>query len=135
MITWIMSSLVIQSEEINAVEITQSLKKEPTRFTNKGDLVSKRSPNTTRRTHTTWVLESGLDEGEELDSHLEVLLSFIDEKFSELTELARKCTFVITIGCSFEEQGEIILEPNILKKISQLPFNMVISFYPPDNLE
>ncbi|MEH2371474.1 DUF4279 domain-containing protein [Nostoc sp.] len=126
------ASLCIYSSALSAKEITDMLTTEPTRSHEKGNPMSSRNPNSRIRQGASWILDSKLNEEEPLSAHLEQLLFFIEERVNEFEKLLEVCEMDIYCGFfSTEKSGEFVLSPNLLKRLTVIPIEVIVILYPP----
>jgi hypothetical protein len=126
------TSLCIYSSTLSAKEITDMLATEPTRSHEKGTPMSSRNPNSRIRQGSSWILDSKLNKEETLSAHLEQLVCFIEERTNEFEKLLEVCE--IDIYCGFfsnEKSGKFVLSPNLLKRLTVIPIELIVILYPP----
>ncbi len=127
---WSSASLRIRSSSITAREITIKLGIIPTRSCEKGTPLSKRHPSGPKRQECLWVLDSGLDDLQALESHIKVLISVLERKREILQELSKVCDIDFFCGFSFKTgQGSIVLEASLLRKLAEYPVDIVFDLY------
>lgn len=125
--------LRIVSEKRSIDDISNFLNTRPTRYFVKGQLYSKRNPNSRKRENNIWLLESGLNSKDSLELHIKHLLNFIKKKADRLKKLELECE--IDIVCSFSSgngQGGFTLEHQLLKELTENTIDLVIDLYPPE---
>jgi len=125
--------LRIVSENKSIDDISDSLNTRPTRCFIKGQLFSKRNPNSKKRENNIWLLESGLKESESLELHIQQLISFIKEKQGAFKKLKLDCE--IEIMCSFSSgngQGGFTLNHELLQELTESGIDLVVNLYPPE---
>lgn len=115
---WHSASLRIVSLTMSPAEITKTLGIEPTRAYAIGTPVK-------------WILESGLDESEPLNLHINKLLLLIESKVERFKELISVCDIEIFCGFSSENgQGGFVLDAELLKRLNIIPLDLVLDLYP-----
>lgn len=117
--------LRISSKTLSAAEITNILKREPTRAYDKGTPFSSRNPKSRIRKESVWLLESGLESSESLDVHIEKLVLFVEENTDLLKNLLP--ISYIDIFCGFfseSGQGGFFLDSALLKRLTVLPIDI-----------
>jgi hypothetical protein len=93
--------------------------------------VHKSNPNRKIRQESSWILESGLDESEPLNLHINKLLLSIESKVERFKELMSVCDIEIFCGFSSENgQGGFVLDAELLKRMSIIPLDLVLDLYP-----
>ena len=106
------ASLRVISETLGLAELTNRLG-EPSEGHDLGDPISSSRPDSGRRKHAIWMLESGLDRTRPLDEHIEALVEAVEaqpEAFEAIREKSR-----IDVFCGLFSgdgaQGGFTLEP------------------------
>lgn len=128
---WNSATLRISSNTISAAEITVILGVKPTNSYEKGTPVSSRNPKSLLRQESVWLLESGLDNSEPLDTHIAKLISLVEGKFDLFKELIPVCHIDIFCGFSSENgQGGFVLDAGLLKRLTAIPVDIVFDLYP-----
>ncbi len=125
--------LRIASEVKSIDDIINILCTRPTRSFIKGEPYSKRNPNSRKRECNLWLLESGLDGKESLESHIRQILQFMKVKADALEKLQLECE--IDIMCSFASengQGGFTMDHELLKELSVYLVDLVVNLYPPE---
>ena len=115
------ASFRISSDKLSASEITKILGISPSNSFEKGKLISQRNPDSKRRESSLWILESGLADSEDMEKHLNKLLSIIESKLTELQSLKDICE--MDIFCSF------FLSSEMIKKLSLIPLDLLYDIY------
>ncbi len=127
---WNKADLRINSMELSSIEISRILNINPTESAEKGQLMSPRNPKSQKRDCSIWILNSGLPDLEPLENHLNILLSFIENKQKELNILKEKCDMDIFCGLSLKgKQGGFSLGLGIIKKLSFFPIAVTFDIY------
>ncbi|MGK7899881.1 MAG: DUF4279 domain-containing protein [Hormoscilla sp.] len=115
---WDSASLRIVSKTITPAGITKTLGIEPTRAYAIGTPVK-------------WILESGLDESEPLNLHINQLLLLIESKVERFKKLMSVCDIEIFCGFSSENgQGGFVLDAGLIKRMGIIPLDLVLDLYP-----
>ena len=128
---WTTAVFRIMSSTVSIDEICAKIKTQPTRYYQKGELYSKRNPNSKIREENLWILESKLSDQDSIESHIKHFLSFLDEKAESLRELQAECEFDIMCAYSSESgQGGFTLESETLKELTAYPVDLSINLYP-----
>jgi len=133
-IKWSAVSLCIASQALSTVEITRILDTRPHSTTEKGSPVSKRNPSGPVQQQSVWMLESGVNSNEPLETHITKLVEYIEAHRVLLEGLLSNCT--IDLRCSFSSsngQGGFVLDTLLLKRLSALPIDLIVDLYPPEN--
>ena len=126
------ASLCISSQTLSAKDITNILAIEPTRQHEKGTRMSSRNPNSRIRQASSWILASTLNKEELLSTHIEQLISLIEERTNEFEKLLEVCEMDIYCGFfSDEKSGEFSLNPKLLKRLTVIPIEIIVILYPP----
>lgn len=77
-----------------------------------------------------WELNSGLPESEELESHLQALLSILTPSTKAINTLAKECRCVISVGLNYHQYNpEIVLEPEVLIHLAALGVKLWLDIY------
>ncbi len=99
-----------------------------------GAPLSPRNPNSTLSEASVWTLESGLDSGNDLDTHIRQILDFVERKLTVLRQLARDCSLDLFCAYSSESgQGGAILDATLLRRMAVLSLDLVLDLYPPSD--
>jgi hypothetical protein len=123
---WATAALRIFSETLEVALV--GLK--PTRFYAKGDPVSARSAQLCRT--NAWLLKSGAAEDQGIDVHLGWLLDLVGSKVDALRTLRETCN--VDLFCGFSSthgQGGMVLDKDLLGRLSVLGLDLNIDLYPP----
>ncbi len=129
---WSSALLRIMSITRSIEYISDKMEYEPTEYHKKGELCSKRNPNSKIREENLWILKSKLSEQESLESHIENYLSFLEERADGIIELQPDCEFEFMCAYSSENgQGGFTLGHEVLKKLTAYPIDLSINLYPP----
>lgn len=129
---WSSASIRIASRSTDADRISRLLDTEPSVSYKKGLPVNSRNPGGPLRQEHLWIMESGLDTSRSLDAHLAKLVTFIEQKTEDLKRLLPDCE--IGLFCGFSSgngQGGLVLNADLLKKITAIPIDIVLDLYPP----
>lgn len=130
---WARASLRITSETLCCEAISELLKAEASFAADKGEAVSRRSPQAGVREFSTWLWESGAGTGEPLERHLALLLPFVESHTGTLERLASDCTLEIVCGFSSGTgQGGVAIDHDVLSKFAQARLSLLIDLYPPE---
>ena len=131
---WSSASLRISSELTNPTEITACLKCQPTSTRVKGQRVVPNHPNSYVMPRHSWTLDSGLDESLPLELHIAKLVEMIEEKQTVFKQLLQTCKIDIFCGFGSESgQGGFSLSPELFKRLTLLPIELVLDLYPPSD--
>jgi Domain of unknown function (DUF4279) len=123
------AGLRIFSKTLSVSEITAHLQAEPSRSFEKGTLVSPRNPKSTRREFTLWILSSNVEPEEIFHTHIESLLTFIENKIDKLEQLLTTCEIDIFCGLFAEDSGSIFyLDSKLLKRLTAIPIDLIIDY-------
>ncbi len=128
--TWNCIALIISSETKSVEEISEILNTPPSRFAIKNHPISQSTNGSRVFPDNKWILDSSLPDTEMMESHMEKMISFLDEKYEEVLKLSSDCQ--IEMRCAFSvvnRQGGYVLESPVLKKLAQFPLNVVVSLY------
>jgi Domain of unknown function (DUF4279) len=83
------------------------------------------------RQESLWLLESGLTTLEPLESHIEKLVCFLEEKTELFSNLLSSCSVIIICGFSSENgQGGFTLTSKLLSRIAVLSVDLSVYLYP-----
>lgn len=128
---WSSAAICISSKEISVKEISMGLNVDDSKSFEKGTPVSPRNPASSPRKSSLWMLESGIDNCLPLSDHINALLPFIEEKHEKLNALSQSCHIELFCGYSSGSgQGSLMLGPEILKKLTLIPLELVLDLYP-----
>jgi len=121
---------------MSAKEITSILKINPTKSYEKGTPLSPSFPKRNISPVSFWSFDSPTNGEETLHTHIEHLISLIEnnlDKFKKITEVCK-----IEIYSSFfskERSGGFFLDSSILKRLTIIPIDIIVILYPPgDNI-
>ena len=124
------ANISIKSKTISALEITETLKTQPTKSYEKGTPISSRNPLSKIREESVWILDSKVLEEKDLNIHIEQLICFVEERIGEFNKLKNTCN--IEIFCGFfsdGKNGEVSLSPSLIKRLTIIPIDLVINLY------
>ncbi len=126
------ASLRIFSETLSREQIAEALQTVPTLGHNKGDLVSRHSPVARYWTHSFWRLEALDDEPNRLDSCIETLVAFCEEKSEALNRLRNDCGIDIFCGF-FSDNGQsgFTLDADLIARLARLGLGVTFDMYLP----
>lgn len=133
---WSSASLRISSKSLSVTRISSILKTEPSRSIEKGSPISLRIPSPPLSEESRWLLNSGVDDSEPLEEHIRKLLSYIEQNITAFKTLLVDCE--VDMRCAFSSdsgQGGFVLDAELLKRLSAIPIDMVVSLYPPGESE
>ncbi len=123
-------SLRILSDTLSVNEITNILGVDPTRIFEKGSLSSPRNPKSLTRNSSVWIFESKLHESEELEKHVDIILSFVEDHNEQFKTLVSKCEIDIYCGYfSDNGQGSIVFTSKLLKRLAPFSIDVIIDLY------
>lgn len=128
---WSTASLRVISQSLRPGEISRVLDTKPSDTTEKGSPISKRNLNGPVHQQSVWILESGLPKDQPLEMHVAKLVEYIEEKHVLLKELLSECE--INLFCGFAStsgQGGIVLDTDLLKRLTILPIDFILDLYP-----
>jgi hypothetical protein len=130
---WQMVSLRIFSEILEPEEITKFIGCSPTQFHKKGELMSFKNPNSQKRTHNSWILESDLPNSVSFEKHIINIISFLENKINIIIKLKEKCHIDIVCALSIKgNQGSFELNSEIIQRLSAIHLNIVFDLYVDD---
>jgi len=128
---WVKVSLCIRSKTLDADHIHQAIGVKPSRLGNRGELVSKRSPQAGVRDHALCIFESPLASSDTLQEHLDWLSNFLKTHGASLRSLAKACDFDVRIGFSSGSgQGGFVLDSAPLGDLAALGIALYVDLYP-----
>ena len=129
---WSSASLRISSEFTNPTEITACLKYQPTSTRVKGQKVVPNHPKSYVMPRHSWTLDSGLDKSQSLELHIAKIVELIEGKQTVFKQFLQTCKIDIFCGFASESgQGGFSLSPELLKRLTLLPIELVLDLYPP----
>lgn len=127
-----MAALRISSETVTAEELSARLHLTPTRTLRMGDPVTLRTPNAPRRTHHTFILDSGLPTSEPMEMLLAALVDMIEPRAEALRQLQSEAEMDLFCGfSSVSGQGSCELSPELMGRLSRLNLFVVLDLYAP----
>lgn len=129
---WSRASLRISSKSLTCAEITAALRTEPTVCFERGAPV-RSAAGGPKREESLWIMESGLNDAESLERHLQYLVEFVSSKSSQLSSIRPRCD--MEVFCAFASetgQGGVTLPSNLLKAIAAIPMDLSLDLYPPE---
>ena len=92
--------------------------------------MSPRNPKSTRRAESLWILESNLVDSVSLESHLELLSSFMEGHADALTALSARCSIDIVCATFMgRSQGGFIVSSALLSRLARFPVDLVCDIY------
>jgi len=123
------ANLRISSDIVSATDISTILETNPDKSSEKGDLISSRTPKPAYRKHAIWILESGVNETEPLNKHLLAIARFLDDKKKQLPSLSN-CHIDIFCGLfANSEQIGFSVDRHVIQALSKFPVDIVIDAY------
>lgn len=131
------ASLCISSEVVSAQQITATLKLAPSEFKKKGSPLNRRKPEGKRRSLSSWILDSDLEEAGSLDAHVDYLVAIVESKYLAFERLSKNCK--IELYCGFflldeDSQGVgFSLSASLLKRLTIIPMDITVILYPPSS--
>ena len=136
---WTSAVFRILSKTISLEDIFAKINIQPTGYYKKGEHYSNRNPQSGIREANLWILKSNLGDQDTIESHIEYLISFLEENSNSINELQSECDFEIMCAYSSGNgQGGFTLNHEVLRKITEFPVDLSINLYPPsekpDNL-
>ncbi len=125
------ASLRVWSETLSAAEISSRLG-EPDRSHERGERkMPERYPEGPRFSDSQWYRESGVDQNERLDAHIEALLNFVEAHRDAIDALRDSCG--IDIFCGVFSNGGInchyVLESELLKRLAETNLSLFMDNY------
>ncbi|SRR5579883_559086 len=129
---WARGSIRIISESMTAQEISDAVGLQPTRMVEKGTQAQTRSGKGAIWTASTWLLDSGLPSTAPGEEHVETLVRILESREETIGQLAARCRIELFIGYSSDNgQGSLVFDHGILRRLAQLPVDIVLDLYPP----
>jgi hypothetical protein len=123
------ATLRVSSQTLRLSQLTETLG-EPSDGYDIGDPVSSRRPDSGRRRHSMWLLESGLDRTRPLDEQIEKLVAFVEAHRQIVDSLREQCTVDIFCGLFSGDgaTGGFIISPGLSTRLAdvQLPVDFDI---------
>jgi ribosomal protein L19 len=127
-------ALRISSATLKCSNITESLNIQPTRCHEKGDLISKRNPQSPVRQESLWILESDLSKLLPMEEHLDQITDLIEQKVDVLRSIASQSTIDVFCGVFLKtSQGGFLLSPELLRKLNLLSVEIIFDLYSSHN--
>jgi hypothetical protein len=122
--------IISQKKSIDA--ICAKIDTPPTRYYEKGELYSKRNPNSRIREENIWILNSLLDRKAFPDIHIKYLVSVLRKNSNGVKELQQECGIDIMCAYSYGNGYEgFTLNHALLKELSEYSVELIINLYPP----
>lgn len=120
------AGLRVFSERLKFADLEARLG-EPTRGHDIGDPVSPRLPDSPKRPHAYWTLESSIERTRPLDE----LVTFAEKNRDALDSLSPDCKMDISCGVfsGVDAQGGFSLEPSLSRRLSDLHLAVVFDIY------
>src|SRR5258708_36232880 len=128
---WATASLRIFADTLTVEEITVLLGVPASSSHSKGQPKGSRAPNLFWR-DSAWILNSPLPESEELSSHLQWLLDFIEPGIDVVRTLQKTCK--VDLFCLFASetgQGSTVLDRSLLARLARVQLDLLIALSPP----
>ena len=128
---WARAAFCAFSDTLAPSDIEKLIGLTPTRTYKIGDPVSSRS-STTRKGHY-YSIQSCCSEYEEMEKHIEEIVSLLEPKKDAIHLLSSKAK--VRLFCGFSSgngQGGFVLAPKLLTRLSELGLELVLDLYPPD---
>jgi hypothetical protein len=124
------ASLRVWSETLGLAELTDQLG-EPSKGHDVGDPISSRRPDSGRRKHAMWMLESGLDRTRPLDEHIEALLEAVEAQSEAFEAIREKSRIDVFCGPFSGDgaQGGFTLEPQLSARLAALSLPVGFDVY------
>lgn len=127
---WNNVCLRIVSSSLSVSEISEIIGIPPSKYHNKGDLMSPRNPKSKKYETSVWILDSGLSHFEDIEEHLLKFVQLLENKFVQLKLLEEKCEMDIYCGVSFKgAQKSLHLNSEIIKKIALTSLDIIFDIY------
>lgn len=119
------ASFIIISEILSGEQIGDRLGIRPNKIVSKGtptgqSLVAQHPVNMA-------IFPSGLDIGEELQTHIEALVSFCEQRKDAIMELLKDCRMTIHCSYTVEAQGGWQLSPDLCQRMASLLIEFVFN--------
>jgi hypothetical protein len=128
---WTIASLRITSEVLTPEQISDKLGTQPTKVARRGELSSKRNTSSSRRTVSTWLLNSTLDQSAPVEDHLDHLIDVVEGHKSQLAAL-EGIELDIVLSYRFSAQGGLYLSVAILERMVGLGVGLGMDMYSDD---
>jgi hypothetical protein len=128
---WNSVALRISSKTRSVAEISRMLNMKPTRSSDKGTLTSPRNPHSKIREESMWILDSDLTDSQPLEAHITKLIGYIEQNITVLKDLLVDCE--IDMWCAFASnngQGGFLLDAKLMKRLTVIPIDIIVSLYP-----
>lgn len=133
---WTKASFRIYSKTKNIEDICTKVNAKPTKYFSKGDFCIKGDPKSFVREENLWILDSGLSDQENIETHIKRFLALFNENAEGIRELQGECDFDIFCAYSSENgQGGFTLEHETLKELTAYPIALSIDLYPPEKID
>lgn len=132
---WSTAAIRIYSKELDIQQISDILNINPNSYKEKGAYVNDKLKIGAIREEYLWVLESGLETTESLETHIVKLLEIIETNVNQFKLLSKNCFIELFCGFGSENgQGSLVLDSSILKRLTAIPIDIILDLYPPDKL-
>ena len=125
------AALRIFTEETSVDFISSALRVSPSTQHLKGEQRSKRNPKSSVFEQSVWIYRSSLPDSDELNAHLEMLLTFLEAKRDALAAI-RSRTTSLDLFCMFSlesSQGSIALDASLLKRLGEQQIDLLLDLY------
>lgn len=125
------AGLRVISETMRLAELT-ALLGEPSTSHDIGDLVSRRSPDGTKRKHAHWGLDAQVARTRPLDEHIETLVAFAESNRDTLRALRPHCVRLDIFCGVFAEpggQGGWEMSPELMRRLVDLELTVGFDLY------
>jgi effector-binding domain-containing protein len=124
------ASLTVSSETLSLGELTAALGS-PSSGRDRGDPVSRRTPDGAKRRHSSWILKSAGGRARPLEDQIEDLVAFAEERREALGPLAADHEARVFCGIFSGEgaQGGFTLEPGLLRRLADIGLPVVFDLY------
>ncbi len=124
------ASLRVWSTTLRLDELTDRLGP-PSKGHDVGDLISSTRPDSGRRKHSMWMLESGVDRARPLDEHIEALVVAAEARTQALDAIRDKCSIDIFCGLfsGDDAQGGFTIDPKLSGRLAALSLPVGFDVY------
>ncbi len=131
---WARAAFCATSEMLTPSQMELLMGISPTRTHEIGDPVSSRS-STTRKDNY-FSIQSSCSEYEEMEKHIEEIVSILEPKKDVIHQLSTKAKLCLFCGFSSGNgQGGFVLSPELLTRLNGLGLEFALDLYPPNTVD
>jgi hypothetical protein len=131
------ASLRVCTDEMQLDFISLALGVVPSAQHLKGDLRSKRNPESSVFEKSLWIYESPLSDSCELSEHIDAILTLLELRQEALNAIRTRITEmdIFSMFSSENGQGSMELGAALLQRLANQHLDLIVDLYPPPGIE